>query len=508
MTAIDDEARYRAMRARDARFDGRFFVGVRTTGIYCRPSCPTPVQPHRRNVTFYATAAAAQQAGFRACRRCRPDATPGSPEWNLRADLVGRALRLVADGVVDRDGVSGLSRRLSVSDRHLHRMLVDQVGAGPIALARAQRAQTARVLIETTELRFADVAFAAGFSSVRQFNDTVREVFAATPTALRSASAGRRTIEPRADRSADRAAPASISVRLPVRTPFDHPHLWRFLAPRAVAGVESGACAAYARSMRLPNGPAVVELVPTDDHVTARFHLGDVRDLAAAVARTRRFLDLDADPEPIDEVLATDPVLEPLVRMHPGRRSPGALDAHETAVRAVLGQQVSVAAARTIAERLVARHGTVLAHPVGPVTCLFPDAATLAAADPLTLGVPAQRGRAVVALCTALADGTVVLDAGSDRRATFEALVRLPGIGPWTASYIAMRVLSDPDVLLVTDAAVRAAATRLGLPDAPAALAERAARWAPWRTYATHHLWSAAPASSSVPPTPSDRSRP
>lgn len=485
---LDDEARYRAMLARDARFDGWFFIAVKTTGIYCRPSCPTPVHPKRRNVTFLPTAAAAQRRGFRACKRCRPDATPGSPEWSLRADLAGRALRLIADGVVDREGVGGLAAHVAVSERHLNRVLVDEVGAGPISLARAQRAQAARVLIETTDIGFAEIAFAAGFSSVRQFNDTMREVFAATPTALRATAGSSRTPSPVAS-AGESAAP--VSIRLAVRAPFDHSHLMGFLAARAVGGVEACDGRTYSRSVLLAHGPAVVDLTPADDHVKATFHLSDLRDLPAGVARTRRFLDLDADPVSIDSALRTDPAMRSVVERHPGRRAPGALDPHELAVRAVLGQQVSVSAARTTAERITIRFGRMLPTPVGVVDRLFPDAETLAEVDPETLGVPRSRGRAVVALAAALAGGVVVLDAGADRAGTVEALTSLPGIGPWTASYIAMRALSDPDVLLSTDLAARAGAARLGLPDSTAALNEHARRWAPWRSYATHHLWTA-----------------
>ena len=503
---LDDDARYRAMRTRDARFDGWFFIGVRTTGIYCRPSCPTPVQPKRANIAFYPTAAAAQQAGFRACKRCRPDATPGSPAWNLRADLVGRALRSIGDGVVDREGVSGLARHLAVSERHLNRVLADQVGAGPIALARAQRAQTARLLIETTELPIAQVAFAAGFASVRQFNDTVREVFAATPTELRRAAhrsrARRRSSA--AVPAADGATATPISVRLPFRRPFDHEHVWSFLAARAVPGVEAMVGPTYRRALVLPNGPGVAELTPAADHVAATFHLTDVRDLATAIARSRRLLDLDADPVAIDGVLAEDPALRPAVRNHPGRRSPGAVDPHELAIRAVLGQQITVGAARTLAGRLAERLGAELpaglriedADPTGeadpaPVGRAFPDARTLAAVDPATLGMPRARARALVALATALADGTVVLDAGVDRAEATAALEAVGGIGPWTASYITMRSLSDPDAFLPTDVAVLKGAANLGLPVDPGGLTAHAARWRPWRAYATHHLWAA-----------------
>ncbi|CAN5565736.1 AlkA N-terminal domain-containing protein [soil metagenome] len=502
---LDDEARYRAMRTRDARFDGWFFIGVRTTGIYCRPSCPTPVQPKRTNIGFYPTAATAQQAGFRACKRCRPDATPGSPLWNQRADLAGRALRLIGDGAVDHDGVRGLAQQLAVSERHLNRVLSDQVGVGPIALARAQRAQTARLLIETTELPFSEVAFAAGFASIRQFNDTVREVFAATPTALRASSASRRATSRRrgvapgeSSASVDPASsgPAPITVRMAVRQPFDHSHLWAFLAARAIPGLEQLVGDTYCRSLALANGPAIIELTPADDHVRLTARLTDLRDLATAIALARRLLDLDADPVAIDGMLAEDPLLRDLVHAHPGRRSPGAVDPHELAIRAVLGQQITVAAARTVAARLAERFGTALADPQGSLVRLFPSPATLAGVDPDQIDIPRTRARALVGVAAALADGTIVLDPGADRDAAVTALLSLPGIGPWTASYIAMRSLSDPDVILPTDVAVLKGAANLGLPPDPAALAAHATRWAPWRSYATHLLWSASSATA------------
>ena len=273
----DFERCYRAVQGKDARFDGWFFTAVTSTGIYCRPSCPA-ITPKRANVRFYPTAAAAQLAGFRACKRCRPDATPGSPEWNMRADVVGRAMRLIADGVVDRDGVRGLAARLGYSERHLHRQLTAEVGAGPIALARAQRAQTARILIETTELPFAQVAFGAGFASIRQFNDTVREVFASTPTELRAKA--RPSGHARSTPAADLAGLGRIALRLAVRQPFDGDGLLAFLGPRAVPGIEELTGATYRRTLDLPHGPAVIDLTPAPDHVRCAVRLHDLRDLA------------------------------------------------------------------------------------------------------------------------------------------------------------------------------------------------------------------------------------
>ena len=485
LVPLDDERCYRAVLGRDRRFDGWFVTAVRTTRIYCRPSCPTPTLPKRVNVAFYLTAAAAQQAGFRACKRCRPDATPGSPAWNPRADLVGRALRQIADGTVDREGVTGLARRLSVSERHLHRVLVDQVGAGPIALARAQRAQTARLLVETTDLPLGQVAFAAGFASIRQFNETLREVFAASPTEMRSGAGSRRS------RALPLGMPGAVTVRLALRQPFDATSILGFLRVRCIPTIDEVHDGTYRRSTVLPHGPAVMELTPRADHVVATYHLSDVSDLATAIARSRRLLDLDADPVAIDAALSSDPILAASVRDAPGRRSPGAVDAHELAVRAVLGQQVTVAAARTLATRLAARLGGHLPTPVGGVTRMFPSADVLAGIDPATVGIPMARARALVGMCAALADATVSLEPGADRGEAARSMQALPGIGPWTASYVCMRALSDPDAFLPTDLAVRKGAARLGLPDDVTSLTTHSRRWSPWRSYAVHHLWAA-----------------
>ena len=306
---IDDFERcYRAVQGKDARFDGWFVTAVTSTGIYCRPSCPA-ITPKRANVRFHPTAAAAQLAGFRACKRCRPDAAPGSPEWNVRADVVGRAMRLIADGVVDRDGVQGLATRLGYSERHLHRLLRAEVGAGPLALARAQRAQTARVLVETTELPFSQVAFGAGFASIRQFNDTVREVFAATPTELRQAA--RRRGGTRTAAGPSSAPPAWWRCGSPSASPSTATRCSTFLGRRAVPGIEERAGDAYRRTLRLPRGHAVVELAPRPDHVACRIRLTDLRDLAQAVQRSRRLLDLDADPVAVGAVLGARPAAGP-----------------------------------------------------------------------------------------------------------------------------------------------------------------------------------------------------
>ncbi|GAA2628831.1 AlkA N-terminal domain-containing protein [Streptomyces axinellae] len=493
-----EDSRYEAVRSRDARFDGVFFLGVTTTGIYCRPSCPA-VTPKRENVRFYPTAAAAQGAGFRACRRCRPDAVPGSAEWNVRADLVGRAMRMISDGVVDREGVAGLARKLGYSARQVQRQLTAELGAGPVALARAQRAHTARVLLQTTPLPVTEVAFASGFASVRQFNDTVRDIYARTPTALREASArgghgpaGR----PEARESAQHggAAVSGVPLRLAYRGPYAKGQVFGFLERRVVPGVEEmrgePGARTYRRTLNLPYGSGVAEIDERhardgEGWLECRLHLGDLRDLTTAVQRVRRLFDLDADPYAVAERLGGDSALGPLLARTPGLRSPGAADAHELAVRAVLGQQISVGAARTLAAKLVAAYGKPLAVPDGTLTHLFPEAGALAQAPLGELGMPDSRRRTIRTVAEALADGTVVLDPGADREETEHALLNLPGIGPWTAGYMRMRALGDPDVFLPGDVGVRHG---LALAGAEAGQAES---WRPWRSYALHHLWHA-----------------
>jgi AraC family transcriptional regulator, regulatory protein of adaptative response / DNA-3-methyladenine glycosylase II len=473
---------FRAMQSKDARFDGWFVTAVLTTKIYCRPSCPAR-PPYARNVRFYPTAAAAQRAGFRPCKRCRPDASPGSPEWNVRGDVVARAMRLIADGTVDREGVSGLAARLGYTPRQLERLLAAEVGANPLALARAQRTQTARVLIETTELPFSDVAFAAGFSSIRQFNDTVREVCDSTPTELRRRAFGRR------DRDAT-VGTGAVSLRLPTRTPFAYDGVFGHLAAGAVPGCEEVRDGAYRRTLRLPWGTGIVSLTPAPDHVRCQLQLDDFRDLSTAIARCRRLVDLDADPEAVDDALGADANLAVLVDKSPGQRIPRAVDEAELALRAVIGQQVSMKAARTHAARIVEAHGRPVADTVGGLTRTFPSVAELADIDPTRLGFPASRRRTVVALIDALTSGEVVLDVGCDWEEARRQLLALPGIGSWTAEVVAMRALGDPDAFPASDGGVRQAAEQLGLPTDTRPLIEHSTRWRPWRSYASQYLWT------------------
>ncbi|MGQ4390132.1 DNA-3-methyladenine glycosylase 2 family protein [Streptomyces sp. SAS_270] len=488
---MDEETRYEAVRSRDARFDGEFFFAVETTGIYCRPSCPA-VTPKRRNVRYYTTAAAAQSSGFRACRRCRPDAVPGSAEWNVRADVVGRAMRMIGDGVVDREGVGGLALRLGYSARQVQRQLTAEVGAGPVALARAQRAHAARVLLQTTGLPITEIAFAAGFASVRQFNDTIRAVYASTPSEVRAAA-------PRGGGPSRRTATpsAGIALRLAHRGAYQADAVFDLLAHEAVPGIEevSGnpGGRTYRRTLRLPYGTGIVAVdervrgqrvvspfrVPVavgaapgpgaepgpepgprtaSDHAAhsggwldARIQLTDLRDLTTAVQRLRRLFDLDADPYAVDERLAADPRLAPLVAARPGLRSPGTADPDELAVRALAGRAES--------ERLVRRHGKALDSPCGTLTHVFPEPGVLAQAEP---------DGPLGALTAALADGALRLDAGADRDDAQEALLALPGMDGRTAAVIRTRALGDPDV----------APPGGDVPDT----------WRPWRSYAVQHL--------------------
>lgn len=479
----DHDRCVRAVQGKDARFDGQFITGVTSTGIYCRPSCPART-PAARNMRFYPSAAAAHRDGFRACKRCLPDATPGSPEWNVRADVVARAVRLIEDGLLDRADVPTLASAVGYTPRHLERLMQAEIGAGPLGLARAQRAQTARTLIERTDLPLSEIAWAAGFGSIRMFNETIREVYATPPRELR-ARAARGLAGPVA------SGYTAIPVRLPFRPPLEPRQLIGHLVATAVPGVEEWNGSAYRRTLRLPRGHGIVEvaLPRTDDrHLDAVLMLADLRDLTAAVHRTRWLLDLDADPHTVDAVLREDPLLDPLIKAAPGRRIPRTVDPHELAIRIVLGQQVSTAAARTTTGALVAVLGEPIDDPAGGLGRLFPSVERWATVSDELLRMPATRRRTVRALAAALAGG-LDLGPGADWSAAREALSRIPGVGPWTIESVAMRALGDPDAFVGTDLGVVAAARSLGL-DGPQALLERAQRWSPWRAYAVQHLWS------------------
>jgi AraC family transcriptional regulator of adaptative response / DNA-3-methyladenine glycosylase II len=484
----DDHAScVRAVQGRDARFDGMFVTGVVSTGIYCRPSCPART-PAPRNMRFYPSAAAAHRDGFRACKRCLPDATPGSAQWNLRADVVARCVRLIEDGVVDRAGVPGLAAAVGYSPRHLERLMLAEVGAGPLGLARAQRAQTARTLIERSGLPLTEVAWAAGFGSVRSFNETIRAVYGASPRELR----GR--VRPVRDAGGDPSGYTLIQVRLPFRPPLQAGQLFGHLVATAVPGVEEWDGRSYRRTMRLPHGHGIVATRPPEPgrhHVDADLHLSDVRDLTAAVHRVRTLLDLDADPASVDEALSADPVLAPLVDRAPGRRVPRTVDPAELILRAVLGQQVSTASARTLTGRLVAEMGDPVTDPAGRLDRLFPEPDRWIGAPDEELRLPGGRLRTIRAVAARLAAGLDV-GPGADRAEVRRILAEIPGIGPWTVETVAMRALGDPDAFLATDLGVRTAAAALFLPSGTA-LVDRADAWRPFRSYTVQYLWAVLP---------------
>jgi AraC family transcriptional regulator, regulatory protein of adaptative response / DNA-3-methyladenine glycosylase II len=459
----DHDRCYRAVASRDARFDGRFVTAVTTTGIYCRPSCPAQT-PKRENVRFYPCAAAAVAAGFRACKRCRPEAAPGSREWDLRGDLAARALRAIAAGAIDGDaGVPALASALHVSERHLHRVLVAEVGAGPLALARTRRAQTARLLLDATDLPISEIAFTAGFASLRQFNDTMREHFAMTP----------REIRQRPSKHLD--STGSLTLRLTYRLPYALDSMLGWLRLHLVAGISELDGATLRRV--LPSG-SVVAMQIGQDAINLTTSVDDVRTLPDTVARCRRMLDADADPIAVDATLAEDPQLAPLVAARPGVRVPGAPDGFELVVVTVLAQQVSVAAAHTFARRLVDAYGKPLDAPSGSLTARFPTSEVLAEASYDGIGLTGGRIKTLRAVATAHAAGEMTLDPSADRADTRARLLALPGIGPWTADYVAMRALGDPDAFPATDLVLRRKATDM-TPE----------RWRPWRAYAAMHLW-------------------
>ncbi len=521
---LDFDACYRAIAAKDARFDGRLFTAVTSTGIYCRPICPART-PQRKNVRFFRHAAAAEAAGFRPCRRCRPELSPGDPGWDVRADLVGRALRLIDEGAVDEYGVAGLARRLHITERHLHRLFVAELGAGPLPVARTRRLLLAKQLLTETSLPIGDVAFAAGFGSLRQFNATMKDAYGFAPGDLRRsvqppgfpggsrglagsarAANGTRGTDPPSgtppagtggEAGGAATSPATLTLRLHYRPPYDAAGLLEFLAARAIPGVEQVDVSAYTRTV--PGG--TITLTPEADHIRLSVAVTDTRRLARIVARCRRLFDLDAEPDAISAALGATP-LAPLVAKRPGLRVPGTFDGFELAVRAVVGQQVSVAGARTLLGRIAARAGEpvreatgggegTVASPGSPAggsgpARLFPTPERLAEADLTGLGLTGRRTATLQALAERVAGGEIDLDGGQDPAEAVAALLDVPGIGPWTASYIAMRALHDPDAWPSGDLGLRRAMAALAIGE------DDIERWRPWRAYAALHLWSSA----------------
>jgi AraC family transcriptional regulator, regulatory protein of adaptative response / DNA-3-methyladenine glycosylase II len=476
---LDPDACWDAFAARDARFDGRFVAAVTTTRIYCRPGCPARL-PLRGHVRFYPHAAAAHAAGFRPCRRCRPDAAPGTPAGSGASATVARALRLIADGALDRDGLEALAARLGHGARHLTRLFQAHLGTTPGAVARLRRVHFARQLVVETALPLAEVAFAAGFGSVRQFNQAFRAALEATPGELRRA------------RGAPPGGADAAALELRYRPPLDWDALLAFLAARAIPGVEAVSDGVYRRTHGVAGGAALVRVSAVAGAPRVRLEVSPPSAVALLdlAARTRRLLDLDADPAAVAAALGGDPVLGPSARARPGLRVPGAWDGFEVAVRALLGQQVSVKAATTLAGRLVAACGIRLPAPVDGLTHLFPSPDAVAAVDPARLGLPRARAEALRGLARAVARGEVDLRPGASLDATVAALRTLPGVGPWTAQYLAMRAAGEPDAFPAGDLGIRKALGARGEPVAEREAERRSAAWRPWRAYAAMHLWA------------------
>ncbi len=481
MDLLDARVCDRARLARDARFDGRFFIAVVSTGIYCRPICPSPTAK-RENVRYFRTAEEAVAAGFRPCLRCRPETAPGTPAWNGTSATVNRALRLIAEGLPQSDTVAGLAERLGVSARHLNRLFRAHLGASPIAVARTRRLHFAKQLISDTDLPMFRVARASGFRSVRRFNDSIRELYDRTPSELR-----------RMRPVAMRARPDEYVFRLPYRPPYDWESLLAFLAGRAIPGVEEVVSGAYRRSFALEGRHGILEVRHEESvhALEARIRFGEPLSLLPIVTRLRAMFDLAADTTVIAGHFRRDLLLGRLVRRYPGLRVPGAWDGFELAVRAILGQQVSVAAASTLAGRIALKFGERLSVPdIGGLTTVFPEAGTLARVR-LT-GLPGTRARAIRSLAAAVVSGGVALSlSGAGEEASLASLSRIRGVGDWTAQYIAMRALRQPDAFPVNDLVLLRTAGK-GRPLTAAALTRRAEQWRPWRAYAALYLWRAA----------------
>jgi AraC family transcriptional regulator, regulatory protein of adaptative response / DNA-3-methyladenine glycosylase II len=481
---MDFEACRRAFLTRDPRFDGRIFAGVKTTGIYCRPVCPART-PKAENMTFYPTAAAAQEAGFRPCLRCRPESSPDLGAWRGTSNTVSRALALIESGALDAGDVDSLAGRLGVGERQLRRLFKQHLGASPIAVAQTRRVLLAKQLIHETLLPMGEVALASGFGSVRRFNETFQLLFRRSPGALRRSHAADVT-----------AAAGGITVRLPYRAPYDWDAIEGFLAARAIPGVETVSPRRYARTLAVDGACGVVVVTPGDgDYLVAEIRFPKVQALPAVIARIRRVFDLTADPALIGAHLSQDPTLAPLVAARPGLRAPGAWDGFELAVRAILGQQITVTAARNLAAKLVEAYGEPIDDPAATalgLTKVFPTPERLVGADIAALGMPRTRGAALEALARTVAADRTIFTPRADLETAIAALSALPGVGEWTAQYIALRELREPDAFPHADIGLlRALADGDGQRPTPQALLARSQAWRPWRAYAAQHLWAA-----------------
>jgi AraC family transcriptional regulator, regulatory protein of adaptative response / DNA-3-methyladenine glycosylase II len=488
---MDRIACYRAISTRDARFDGRLFVGVKTTGIYCRPICPART-PKLANVSFYPSAAAAQEAGFRPCLRCRPETSPNLAFWRGTSNTVSRALALIETGGLDEADVEGLANRLGVGARQLRRLFRQHVGASPVAVAQTRRVLLAKQLIHETSLPMAEVAMASGFNSVRRFNETFLQLFGRSPATLRRV------------RDKTRREAGALSVHLAYRPPYDWDAILSFLAARAIPGVEAVSGNIYRRTIEIGDDRGTISVAPADrNRLSVSVRFPNMATLPSIIARVRRVFDLAADPDMIGAHLSLDPVLAPLISARPGLRVPGAWDGFELAVRAIFGQQITVPAATKLLGKLALAHGAPLPAAIKDVeglTHLFPSPSRLAGADLAALGMPKARAVAVSSLAAAIFADPTMFSRGASLDEATAKLRLLPGIGEWTAQYIAMRELREPDAFPAADIGLmRAMATADGRRPSPAELLSRAERWRPWRAYAALHLWAAGiqyPASS------------
>jgi AraC family transcriptional regulator, regulatory protein of adaptative response / DNA-3-methyladenine glycosylase II len=487
MELPDKETCYRALESRDPRFDGLIFVGVKSTGIYCRPVCAARTAKFE-NCTFYGSAAAAQEAGYRPCLRCRPETAPEFASWRGTSNTVSRALALIAEGALDGEGksVDALAERLGVGERQLRRLFLQHLGASPIAVAQTRRVLFAKHLIHETHMSMTEVALAAGFSSLRRFNEVFRDLFHRPPSALRRKSSGGRS-----------RAETGIVLRVRYRPPYDWEAMLSFLEARAIPGVEVVEKGCYRRTVAMEGsvGSITVMHLPQRQSLSVTIHFPKVQSLPAIVNRVRRLFDVGADIETIDEHLSHDPQLAPYVALRPGLRAPGGWDGFELAVRAILGQQVSVPAARRLAGQLVSLHGELLAENSGDhpgLTHTFPSAERLAAAGSLGLGMPTPRLNALRALARAAADDANLFRPLATIEEAIARLRAIPGIGEWTAQYIALRAIREMDAFPASDIGLlRGVAKVDGAPATSASLLRRAESWRPWRAYAAQHLWAA-----------------
>jgi AraC family transcriptional regulator, regulatory protein of adaptative response / DNA-3-methyladenine glycosylase II len=479
---LDHDACYRALQQRDSRFDGRFFTGVKTTGIYCRPVCPARV-PLAKNVIFYPTAAAAQEAGFRPCLRCRPETAPDMGAWRGTSNTVSRALALIELGALDRADVDALAERLGMGERQLRRLFRQHLGASPVGVAQTRRVLLAKQLIHETRLPMAEIAFAAGFGSVRRFNEAFSKLYARAPSELRRLGGDRVALDPFGE----------FKLLLRYQPPYDWPAMLGFLRQRAIGGLETVVANRYSRAISIDGIEGTLSIEPAAGNaLCAGIRVSKLSIVPSIIARLRRVFDLAADPAAIAAHLSNDPVLAPLLAKRPGLRVPGAWDGFELAIRAVLGQQITVTAAASLAARLVATYGQPMIEPAFGLSRFFPRPEVLAEADLTTLGLPKSRARTVSAVATAVLQNPEVLSNNCALEEAVQRLCAIPGVGEWTAQYIALRQLREPDAFPASDLAMlRALTDARGLRPKAADVLARAERWRPFRAYAAQHLWAA-----------------